>query len=79
MKLLNYIKNPPEKMMQNDPRINSKALRRSLFRHFLFFENIVDVGPVGDQGQGLGTWDQGQGPGTSDQGPGTWDQNPFVP
>ena len=58
-------KYPPEKMMQNGPRIHSKALLTSLFRHFLFFKKVIVMGPQGPQGPGTGTI------GTRDQGPGT--------
>ena len=59
-------------MLQNAVLINSKALLTSLFRHFLFFEKIIVMGP---KGPGTGTRDRDQGPGTGtrDQGPGTAD------
>ena len=48
-------------MMQNALKIDSIALLTSLFRHFLFFEKIIVMGP---KGPGTGTRDRDQGPGT---------------
>ena len=64
------------------PRINSKALRTSLFTYFSFFKKTSswDRGPGGTretgtrdmgQGPGTGTRDKGQGQGTRGKGPGT--------